>query len=267
MPDSGKPDSDKPASGGLVPPATPVSASEYAALLRSAQLDGQATRHMLPVKAREVRDQGAMEACVSCASAAAMEIRDRQAPTLSAMGHYRTARVDRRLGNSVGRLTVFDGITTLEGAGICSHVLHSAPMTDEGLATPLTAAARTDGRRHLLTRRAFFPGWDTITGGSRAMGIRGHLKDDFPVLMGFRLPRDYPQDFLGPDGVWDDPSIPLTPDGHCVVVIGFNDFKQALCIQDSRGDHEKFEEGCWWMGYAVADSAAIVVAVSLMSRP
>jgi hypothetical protein len=254
-------------STGLQPPATPVDASPHAATVRAAHLTGSREMFMLPVTPRALRDQRGLEACVSCASAAAMEVRDRGAPVLSAMSHYHLARVETHLGNAQGRLTLEEGLATLQNAGICSQHLHDAPMTDAGLTVPLTPDARADARRNRLLRQGLFPPFEPIGSGSRVIGIRHHVKRQRPVLLGFRPPRAYPDRFLFGDHQWDDPSVELLPDGHCVVVIGFDDVRQALRVQDSRGNHPKFQEGCWWMGYAVADSPAILVAASVMVRP
>jgi hypothetical protein len=218
---------------------------------------------MLPVSARNVRDQLSLESCVSCAAAAAMEARDARAPVLSAMSHYRLARVERRFGSREGRLTLTEGIATLESSGISSERLHDAPMTATGFEQPLSADATAEALRHRLTRRGLFPAYELIGAASRVIAIRRHLKAGRPVLMGFTLPREYPHAFLEPGHIWDNPRIDFAPDGHCVVVIGFDDVKQALRIQDSRGMHARFDKGCWWMGYAVADSNAIVAAAGL----
>ena len=253
-------------STGLQPPATPVDASPHAATVRAAHLAGSREIFMLPVTPRALRDQQQIQACVSCASAAAMEIRDRAAPALSAMSHYHLAR-EKGLGNLEGRLTLQEGLMTLQRAGICSQHLHAAPMTDAGVNMPLTPDARADARNNRLLRQGPFPPFESIGSGSRVMGIRHHVKRLRPVLLGFRLPLTYPDgSFLGDRHQWDNPAIDLSSDGHCVVVIGFDDFRQALRVQDSRGRHPRFQEGCWWMGYPVADSPAILVAASVMVR-
>jgi hypothetical protein len=155
----------------------------------------------------------------------------------------------------------------LEGLGICSQATHDAPMTPEGFQQPLSPTAKAEALKNRLARRGPFPGYEQIGSGSRVIGIRRHLKARRPVLLGFRLPRTYPERFLGDDRCWDNPSVELSADGHCVVVIGFNDVRQALRILDSRGRRADFEEGCWWMGYAVADSEAILIAAGLMVNP
>jgi hypothetical protein len=258
---------DSDVSSGLVPPATPVQASPHAATVRAAHLAGSGEIVMLTAKARTVRDQERLEACVSCASAAAMEIRDPQAPELSAMSHYHIARVERHAADGAGRITVMDGLSVLEGAGICSQSLHNAPMTDDGLARALSSDARANALTNRLLRQGLFPGYEPIAGASRVIGIRQQLKQQRPVLLGFNLPRTYPDTFLAPGHQWDDPTVDLSSDGHCVVVIGFDDVRSALRIHDSRGSHQKFDGGCWWMGYAVADSAAILVAIGVKVRP
>jgi hypothetical protein len=249
---------------GLNPPATPVSVSPHAAIVRAAHVAGSLERVTLPIVPRGIRDQSGLEACVSCALAAAMEAKNAGWPLLSPMYHYRAARVDRRGGDAAGRLTMAEGLTTLEGSGVSTQRLHKASFDEAGLALVPSLAARADAAARRLRRQGLFSAWESIGSASRVVSIRHHLKRGRPVLLGLLLPNSYPAAFLASGHQWDNPSVPLSSDGHCVLTVGYDDVKLALRIQDSRGDYRGFDQGCWWMGYAVADSPAIVSAVSLL---
>ena len=107
----------------------------------------------------------------------------------------------------------------------------------------------------------FSPGYFALSHISRTVEMRDQLKRDRSVVIGFTLPRDYPATVPGRAWTWDDPSLPLGADLHCVVVIGYDDVRQAFRVQDSKGSGA-FDAGGWWMGYNIVDSAIVAMACS-----
>ena len=245
---------------GLIGPATPLPALDEAtaAIVRAAYFQGSTERHML-AGPKTIFDQASLECCVSCAVTAAMEIEHSSSPALTAMFHYHVARYDRGLSMPGGRMTLDEGLTTRGDFGVCKHQLHPAAVNTTGWASKPSPPAYADALTHRPVRSFFSPGYLTVSGVSRVVDIRGRLKANRPVLIGFTLPQGYKTSIPDSRHTWDDPRAPLSADMHCVLLIGYDDARQAVRVQDSQGTGI-FDRGCWWMGYNVADSAIVSTA-------
>jgi C1A family cysteine protease len=96
--------------------------------------------------------------------------------------------------------------------------------------------------------------------------IRDQLRQNCPVVIGLHAPEPtyYPDKFPDKKNEWQDPENPKpSSNGHCIVALGYDDTRLALKIQDSHGSR-RFDLGCWWMGYRVADSQVVREVYSLV---
>jgi hypothetical protein len=245
--------------------ATP---SPAAAIVRAAAIQSTLSDFNLPDGARGFPDQGDVNCCVSCALAGAMEIIHPDWPELAPLFHYYVSRFMNNFVDSTGGLALDDALSTLTNQGICQHadhdVDHGNPYTPDESLIPPSAAAFTDA----LGRRIEFEGllfkFKHVGGASWSAAIRDELRQMRPVAAGFRLPQDYPDGFLDPRFEWSDLiKAPASTAGHCVLVTGYSDSRQALRVRDSLG-RTRFDNGGWWMGYRLADSGVIQDAYSLM---
>jgi len=186
-----------------------------------------------------------------------MEILNPSWPKLAPLFHYYVTRFDNRGGDAAGFLFLEDGLSTLSHDGICTETLHQRPYTQDGISAKPGQAAYTDGHSRALENRGVFPRYNEADGPSKVAWIREQLKQKCPIILGFQLPVGYPGTFLNRKNEWLDPdSPPRSMLGHCVLVTGYDDSRQALHIQDSRGK-ESFDRGRWWMGYLVVDSTVV----------
>lgn len=249
--------------GFVLPPMTPA-VSRAAPILRAAAIEANPSSHEIRVKPRAVADQQDLPCCVSCALGSAMETLDSGWPALAPLFHYHVTRYDRAGADASGFLYLESGLTTVTVDGICRQELHVASFTEAGGASQPTpdayadAAARALGRRNLRVRYA------QADGLSKAAWIRDQIAQDRPVVIGFQLPVGYHDRFLNSSFEWLDPDRPpRSASGHCVLVTGYNDLRQAIRIQDCQGP-QRFDGGCWWMGYRVVDSTAVTDVYSLI---
>ena len=241
---------------GYIPPVittaiSPIIASTY----REAGILANTSAYMLPTMPRSVVDQKDVPCCISCALGAAMEILHPSWPQLAPLFHYYATKFDNNGTDPDGFFTLDNAIITLTKQGICILDLHPVPYTTNGATQQPSQDAYLDGehRRMLRQLNGLFRYKKSI-GPSKVDWIRNKLSQNCPVIIGFKLPVDYTQ-LLGNGGfIWDSPENPVAQSsGHCVVVIGYDDTKLAIIIQDSQGI-ECFDKGCWWMGYRVVDS-------------
>jgi hypothetical protein len=231
-----------------------ASSSPAAAAVRVAEIAANPSSFELPVKPRAVVNQGTLPCCVSTALSGAMEILDPSGPQLSPLFHYFVTRFDNDGADAAGFLFLESGLATLRRDGICSHKLHHPPFTLDGASTKPTAEAYAEAKTRALRRRRYSPADEQ----SKVVWIRDQLsKEKCPVVIGFQMPAGYPDSFLDSKLEWRNPNNPpRTLKGHCVLVTGYDDMRQAFHIQDSQGE-EKFDKGCWWMGYLVVDSTVV----------
>jgi hypothetical protein len=247
-----------PASRGLALPLMTASSSLAAAAVRMAEIASNPSSFELPAKPRSVVDQGTLPCCVSTALGGAMEILNSSGPQLSPLFHYYVTRFDNAGANSEGFLFLESGLATLTRNGICSHKLHHPPYTLQGAFTKPTPEAYTDAKTRALGRPNDRARYSSSEGSSKVVWIREQLKkNNCPVVLGFLLPSGYPHSFLDGKLQWLDPDRPpRTMVGHCVLVTGYDDARQALHIHDSQGE-DSFDRGYWWMGYLVVDSTVV----------
>ena len=242
---------------GLAMPRMTASSSLAATAVRVAEISFNPSSYELPVRPRSVVNQGTLPCCVSTALGGAMEIINSSWPQLAPLFHYYVTRFDNGGADAEGFLYLESGLATLTRAGICSEKLHPQPYTLEGASTKPTSDAYADAKTRALGRRHDRSRYSSSDGPSKAVWIRQQLKDNCPVVLGFQLPDGYPNFFLDANLEWRDPNTPpRTLSGHCVLVTGYDDTRQALHIQDSKGE-ESFKKGCWWMSYFVVDSTVV----------
>jgi hypothetical protein len=247
----------EPVNPGLALPPMTASASPAAGAVRVAEITANPSRHELSVKARAVVNQGTLPCCVSTALGASMEILNPSWPVLAPLFHYYVTRFDRGGADAAGFLFLINGLATLTRDGICRETLHSQPYTLEGASTKPTTGAYADAKTRALRRRNDKFTYSPATGPSKVVWIREQLRNECPVVLGMQMPSGYPRNFLNGKMEWLDPdNPPRTMGGHCVLVTGYDDSRQALHIQDSQGE-EAFEQGSWWMGYRVVDSTVV----------
>jgi hypothetical protein len=232
-----------------------------AAKVREAEIGAGASRYELVTKPRRVIDQLELPCCVSAALAAAMETLDASWPELSSLFHYHVTRYERNGVDADGSLILTKALAALDAKGICSQKLYGPSFTEEGAASPVSGEAYLDARARTLS--PLTPRYSHFVGSSRVVWIREQLKQNQPAIIGFLLPMNYRQSFGNSNFAWLDPNSPAaSSSGHCVVALEYDDTRQALRIQDSQGA-ARFQNGCWWMGYRVVDSPAVLEAYSL----
>lgn len=221
--------------------------------------------HQISVLPRGIADQGTVvPCCVSCALAGAMESLHADWPALAPLFHYYATRFENAGADFDGSLLLDSGMATLLVQGICRRELHDLPFTPESAAKRPSAAAFADGGARVLARMGRRVPWLEPGGLSKAAWIREQLDQDRPVILGFSLPRGYPDGFLDADRQWLDANATgVAANGHCALAIGYSDARRAFRIQDSLGAG-RFDRGCWWMGYTIANSSVLQSAFSLI---
>lgn len=192
-----------------------------------------------------------------------MEVLNPSWPTLAPLFHYYVTRYEQGGADEDGFLYLKNALETLASAGICRGSLYNYPFTVAGSQTQPSPAAYTDGLARALARRGLRNRYAPSTSASTTAWTRDRLRLNCPVVLGIRLPLSYPKTFLNDRFEWLDPEAPGSSSGHCVLVVGYSDARQALRIQDSRGK-SAFDGGGWWMGYRVADSAVVQEAYALL---
>jgi hypothetical protein len=206
---------------------------------------------------RALYKQGDVPCCVSCALTAAMECLSAAQPTLSPLFHYHVTRYDTAGADPQGALYLIDGLNTITNKGISMLGLYDPAFTLEAVAMDPDEEAYDDARTRALGRRNLQLRYQSVGVSSRALWARQQLLANKPIVIGFRLPNTYPGTFLDGDFAWKDPvQFAMTNSGHCVLAYGFDDAKQCLRIQDCQGI-ATFDQGCWWFGYEVLDSAFV----------
>jgi hypothetical protein len=193
-----------------------------------------------------------------------MEILNPSYPQLAPLFHYYVTRFENRGAKADGFLILEAGLTTLSRNGMCREQLHAQPYTETGISTKPSAEAYADATARALRNRGLLPRYKQAQGPSKVAWIREQLKQNCPIILGFQLPIGYPQFLLSPKFEWLSPdSPPRSMTGHCVLVTGYDDTRQALHIQDSLGEGA-FDKGCWWMGYPVVNSTVVSQVYSLI---
>jgi hypothetical protein len=254
----------EPINQGYAPPPVVPTISAAAPLVRAAAVSATLSACQLPAQPRAVLNQADVPCCVSCALAGAMEILHPDWPPLAPLFHYFVTRHDNRGADSFGFLFLDAALLTLTNQGICKLASHSPPFTLEGAAVRPSSPAFADAMGRRLVRQGLRFRYQPLVGGSRVALIREQIRAGHPVVIGLTLPLGYPESFLDANQEWLDPLSPArSASHHCVLVRGYRDARQTLRIQDSRGNFPRFDNGCWWMGYRVADSSIIQEAYSL----
>lgn len=248
---------------GYAPPSMTATVSPAAAYARAAAIAASPSEYQLPNKPRIVLDQREVLSCVSCALGMAMEVVNPKWPQLAPLFHYYVTRYHRGGADPDGRLQLDSAVRILISKGICRFALHPMPYTLKAAEVEPSPEAYADGRNQRIPSQG---GYMKCIGTSRVVWIRDKLRrKSSPVILGFRLPKGYPDSF--PKRTlkfkWRDPEeTELLSSRHCVLVLGYDDARQSLRIQDSQSK-ERFDQGCWWMGYRVVDSQVVDEAFCL----
>jgi hypothetical protein len=254
---------------GFALPAIFTLPSPAAPLIRASSVGATLSDFQLAGNPRAVRDQGETQCCVSCAFAGAMEIVHPDWPELAPLFHYFVTRFLNNGADAQGFLTLDAAKDTLINQGICRHVDHDV---DQGstYTVPMTSVqpstqAFADGLTRVIEREGFAFKVQELSGPSWAANIRDALRQNRPVVIGFRLPQGYKDgSFLDDRFEWTSlQKAPATDLGHCVLINGYNDSRLALQVKDSQGS-QRFDGGSWWMAYKVADGGVIQDAYSLI---
>jgi hypothetical protein len=253
---------------GFTLPQTPATPSPAAALLRAAAVGTTLSDFSLSVQPRSSRDQGEVNCCVSCALAGAMEIIHPDWPELAPLFHYHVSRFINNFGDPTGGFALDDAITTLTSQGICRHADHDVdrgnPYTIAEAVTRPSPSAFADASGRRIAFEGLLFKFNHLSGSSWVASIRDELRRMRPVAAGFRLPQSYPDHFLDARSEWTDLNkAPASNVGHCVLITGYSDSRQALRVRDSQGAG-RFDSGGWWMGYRLADTGVIQDAYSLI---
>lgn len=251
----------EPLKPGYALPEIITTPSPAAAMARVASIPSTVSSYQLR-KARVIINQHGLPCCVSSALSASMEVLNADWPQLAPLFHYYVTRHEWGGADSQGFLNLKTSLKTLNKVGICKYDLHSVAFDEGGSRTKPTPEAYADA----LTR-AFGPigtsqRFRVADGLSLSVWIRQQLRQDRAVIIGFQLPVGYPKTFLNSNFEWLNPDVTFAGIGHCVLVCGYDDLRQALCVQDCRGVSE-FDNGYWWMGYLVADGPVVQEAYSL----
>jgi hypothetical protein len=253
---------------GFALPATQVTPSVGAPLIRASDVNASISSHFLDTAPRAIIDQGETQCCVSCALGAAMEIVHRDWPPLAPLFHYYVTANLNHGADANGFLRLDDALATLTAQGICSHINHDV---DQGHAyTTLLTTIRpsplafADGAQRVIRRVQMRFQYQRLAGPSWSKSVRNELRQNRAIVIGFRLPTGYAADqFLDARFEWNDlQRVPPSDEGHCVVVTGYDDSRTAFRIVDSQGVN-RVGGGIWWMAYRVADSGVIQDACSL----
>jgi hypothetical protein len=221
---------------------------------------GSASLRTLP---RRVLDQRALECCVSCALTGAMEVRNPTWPALAPIFHYHVTRFINGGADAQGRLFLDRGLGTLVGQGICRESDHESVFTETAAKARPTPTAFDDALSRRMMRDPFRPRFQAVGGASRSAELRRQLRANNPVVLTFTLPMGYPDAFLSTTHEWRHEATP-PPSGshHCVLIVGFDDLRQAARVFDSHGA-DAFDRGMWWMAYRIIDSTAVHQAFAL----
>ncbi len=239
---------------------------EAAAAARLASVAGGIGAYELNIKPRRVINQGDLPCCVSCALTAALEALNFDCPVLAPMFHYFVTRYEQAGGaNADGFLFLDSGISTIQGVGVCKQSLYLETNRLPSTTDRPPQAAFDDAEARKLSSFGFSRVQE-INAISRSVVIKERLRADYPVVVGFTLPMEYPAK-IDTEKRWMDPEgFTASSIGHCVLLVGYDDLQGggsgAVRVQDSRG-MQFADGGCWWMGYRVLDSAFVQAAVYL----
>ena len=208
--------------------------------------------------ARSIQDQGALDACFSCAIATAIEARSPTIPPLSPAFHFHHATG----GFAAASMTDFDAFTAIRKFGMASFAAHvfrdgergSCPLTLAGIQEDPLPSAETDGAKRQFESRHHNSGFgyskklfasenqikEFLHQGVAAVAIiytnpaywNMAVTDNQPAPRPYRLENT------------DSASIP----SHAVCIIGCIESDSCFVVQDSRGVSFGCE-GQWLLPY------------------
>lgn len=248
---------------GLALRAITPTVSPAASYVRASDIAANPGAYQITVRPRSRPNQLELPCCVSCSLTAALETLNAQTPPLAPIFHYHVTRYNHSGADASGEIFLADGLATLTNDGVCRLDLHNQPFTEEGARTTPKPSAYIDALTRALGVANLQLHYQQAEGPSRVAWARTQLRLDRPIVISFVLPSTYPDSFLNDRFTWLDPNrFSRARNGHCVLAFGYDDARQALHIQDSMGPN-KFDQGCWWMGYRVVDSPLVQDVYSL----
>jgi C1A family cysteine protease len=129
-----------------------------------------------------------------------------------------------------------DNLNILQNQGVCS--LADMPYNPRECGTQPSTTQRNLAQRNKILK------WAMINKNDLS-NIKAYLYAGHPVMIAFYV--DEGLNFLSPPYIWKQRKGRIG-EGHAVVVIGYDDNKQAFKIQNSWGANWK-DKGCFWIDY------------------
>lgn len=155
-----------------------------------------------------------------------------------------------RKGGQCGAGSSFpDNLNILQNQGICS-------LTDMPYNARECGTQPNTTQRNLAQRNKIFK-WAMISKNDIS-NIKAYLYSGYPVMFAFYV--DEGLNFLSPPYIWKQRKGRIG-EGHAVVVIGYDDSKQAFKIQNSWGATWK-DRGCFWIDYNFFPTVAVEAYVA-----
>ena len=205
--------------------------------------------------ARSIRNQGkTVNACLSCAIAAAAEGAHPDFPELSPLFHFYWSRP----GQSGNRgLSILGALAGGKRYGLCRQQLHGPPYSLDGLRRRPSPAARADGRTRLMSTNRRGIQYRRLPTTDRAAAWRTALTKSRCLFFGFAPDEAY--DRLSTDSpVWLAQGPRNSSIGHAAAVLGFDEQAQNFIVQDSRGP--EFALGGQWFLPSTAVGSQLIEA-------
>ncbi|MBR1474433.1 MAG: C1 family peptidase [Muribaculaceae bacterium] len=192
----------------------------------------------------DIRNQGALGACSTFASVAAMEYimkKNKQESDLSEAFVFYNARKSRGIENENAGTTIYDAITAMHDLGICIESLHpydadsyTLPPTDEALEDALT--------RRVVTAKNIRLG-DDIDRNVNA--IKSAVADGFPVVFALNIYDSFDASFDSSRGFISRPTDDEVSEYyekygderqyHAMVICGYSDEQRIFIVRNSWG--------------------------------
>ena len=220
----------------------------------------QRTPEAVGLPTRQTFDQKAVNCCLSCAIASAMEATDISTPPLAPLFHFHFAGGQNSL--SAG-LTVSQAQGTLLRKGICAFTAHPFSISPQDVARDPSEEAVSDGfKRRLIDAESGALRWKPVPDIHPEKVWKRYLIAGFPIVIALQPNQEY----LGlnaDNAVLSNNGGPYSNVGHAAVVIGYSDADDSFIVQDSRAGTAFGIEGQWFLPYKLCTSPFLMMAFSL----
>jgi hypothetical protein len=207
---------------------------------------------------REIREQGDVNCCVSCALAAALEGANPASPALAPLYHFFFAGGRQALESG---LTIAQAQGALLRRGMCARALHPFAIAPANVGDEPTDEAVRDG----MGRRPIDPESGTLLWKPLSLAgplaLKRLLAAGIPAVMLFQPNNDY---FALKPGrpVLASNGPPYSATSHAAAVIGYSNADAVFVVQDSRGLSFGVD-GQWFLPYDLLASPFVVSAFAL----